>query len=402
MWSCSMINLAILLLGFGLHTSIIYSRMNGPRSEALVGSQDSERKVSGEERSLVEANIGSQLMNVVDFCDLVPPDDPSGKTWNLHAVVESNARILGKTMSKVFCKGDMPASCATPSVVKAKTIAECPPCPCEHDLSKPLAYEYFRYASHFLKSACEGRSPPRILHLGLGLAVLVTNVKGTCIGSHNDVVELDPRLVELSSYFGGKWDGTEVKSCEVAVKDHLKGRSESPPCEQQYDFIVLDVFADSHTPEQCRDQDFAQNAFWLLRDDGCVITNLFARDLEVTKQIFGKIFASSCDVGNVHIWCKGTAKPDCSTGTITWTHEQKACNAFPIKHVPQEGSSSSGVMELRSTLKESHESPGNDLDDLMIDQSCTSTPFASKSLIFLLLLHQVVFGSRQGALVDVS
>lgn len=250
---------------------------------------------------------GKRLSLRDPFCTIRPAVNDASTDLRAHEIVlhygEPNTRTLlnhGRgIMSKIICQGDLPDECRENRFVG--DVKECPACHCNQSLDRDLDFGYNNRFWTFVEPTCK-KHKTRFLHIGVALSAFVTYVAGNCPGSHNDVIDLDPRAMFLAkTFFGGKWDDQTVISCEQGVKNILAKK-------EKYNFVVLDVYNQLYeVPTVCRDDSFANDAFDVLSDQGCLLANLWEKEWGAS---FDKKFGNSTVMGNnAYRWCKSTA-PD--------------------------------------------------------------------------------------------
>jgi hypothetical protein len=124
---------------------------------------------------------------------------------------------------------------------------------------------------------CEASGSLSLLVVGLGGGAVPTTVRQKCPASTVESVELSRPVVEAASQFFG-FAPDANNSVEVGDGGAALARRAADGAGPRYDVVVVDCFGDADSvPEGCRNPAFIQAAFALLRPDGLLVQNVWAR-----------------------------------------------------------------------------------------------------------------------------
>lgn len=123
-----------------------------------------------------------------------------------------------------------------------------------------------------------GRSPERVLVVGMGAGVLGMATRAQYPDAVIDLVDIDPAVVEVARRFMGFVDDSRMR---VHVGD---GRAFVQAVAQPYDVIFLDAYLGTDSPPHLRTIQFHQAVFRALRPGGLVSVNVLAGRFDVDYQ----------------------------------------------------------------------------------------------------------------------
>lgn len=135
-----------------------------------------------------------------------------------------------------------------------------------------LFFEYVRRIGHVIDLMRAPGSPITAVHLGGGAMTLPRYVAATRPGSRQQVLELEPDLIDFVRAHLPLPRGTQVR---VRYGDARAGLSKLPPAlHGSVDLVVIDVFSGARTPAHLTSVEFYQQVFALLAPDGIVVANI--------------------------------------------------------------------------------------------------------------------------------
>lgn len=133
-----------------------------------------------------------------------------------------------------------------------------------------LVYEYVQQIGHVLDALPPG--PVTAVHLGAGALTLPRYLDATRRGSRQQVIELEPQLIELVREVAPLPRGASVR---VRYGDAREQLSRLPAgLHGAVDVVVVDVFSGSQTPAHVTTVEFHELVRGLLAPDGVVIVNI--------------------------------------------------------------------------------------------------------------------------------
>ncbi|MCG8632943.1 MAG: fused MFS/spermidine synthase, partial [Desulfobacterales bacterium] len=119
------------------------------------------------------------------------------------------------------------------------------------------------------------RQPQRILIVGLGGGIIPSVFAKYFPDLQIDVVELDGEIVHVAKKF---FNYNPSARTNIIVADGRVYVRRAKHEGIQYDLIVLDAFNGSYIPSHLTTRDFLQEVFLLLKDGGCVVSNIHHRN----------------------------------------------------------------------------------------------------------------------------
>ncbi len=133
-----------------------------------------------------------------------------------------------------------------------------------------LVYEYVQQIGHVVDALAPG--PLTAVHLGAGALTIPRYVEATRPGSRQQVIELEPALVELVREVAPLPRGASVR---VRYGDAREQLSRLPGgLAGRVDLVVVDVFSGSQTPAHVTTVEFHEQVRALLAPRGVVVVNV--------------------------------------------------------------------------------------------------------------------------------
>ncbi|HEY4279970.1 MAG TPA: fused MFS/spermidine synthase [Conexibacter sp.] len=143
---------------------------------------------------------------------------------------------------------------------------------CSHvDLRDPrrIDFAYVRRIADLADVLAPPRRPLDVLHLGGGGFTLPRYIAATRPGSHNEVAEIDPGLVELAR---AQLAIREIRGLRVRVADARAVLEKRAPASA--DLVVLDAFHGTFVPQHLMTAEFVARAASVLRPSGAFAANV--------------------------------------------------------------------------------------------------------------------------------
>lgn len=224
------------------------------------------------------------------------PEGPDSEQVVVRIDAEHNFRGLSfgdsaGTETAVRCAGATPGGCPS-AVAEGAELPDCaavPPCPCDlHGQELPFP-GMTALAEKVVLMCSSAPEPVRVLMVGLGGGAISSYMQDRCPAGRLRLenVEKDGRVARLASTFFGFQEG-EQNALEVT--DGLAAVRERPAGE--YDAVLVDCFAgQDRVPMGCRSEEFLGAARRLLKPDGVVAQNVWARSSasDLVAKEFGSI-----------------------------------------------------------------------------------------------------------------
>lgn len=139
------------------------------------------------------------------------------------------------------------------------------------DLARPeeIFYEYLRRMGNVLDLAAPPGAPLRALHLGAGALTLTRYLQATRPGSEQAAVELERELLDFVLAHLPLPAGTRLQTVIGDARESLDRFAG-----QQFDAIVLDIFAGADAPAHLTTSDFYAELAALLSPGGVLLVNV--------------------------------------------------------------------------------------------------------------------------------
>jgi spermidine synthase len=173
------------------------------------------------------------------------------------------------------------------------------------DLGDPthLFYEYIARMGHVIDELREPGEPITALHLGAGALTIPRYIAATRPGSRQQVIELEPALVELVR---AELPLPRDASIRVRYGDAREVLGRLPAgLRGQVDLLVVDVFSGARTPGHVTSVEFYTECAAFLAPDGVLLANIadgrgaaFARGQAAT---LGMVFADVAVLGEAQV-----------------------------------------------------------------------------------------------------
>ena len=173
------------------------------------------------------------------------------------------------------------------------------------DLADPthLFYEYIARMGHVIDELAEPGEPITALHLGAGALTLPRYIAVTRPGSRQQVIELEPALVELVR---AELPLPRDASIRVRYGDAREVLGRLPRgLRGEVDLLVVDVFSGSRTPAHVTSVEFYTECAAFLAPGGVLLANIadgvgaaFARGQAAT---LGMVFADVAVLGEAQV-----------------------------------------------------------------------------------------------------
>jgi hypothetical protein len=194
--------------------------------------------------------------------------------------VERNFRGLSfgssaGTETAVQCAGSLPETCRpVADGVDPPSCESIESCSCDlHNAELP--FPGMQAIGEKVSLLCTSATDPvRVLLIGLGGGAVSSYLEDRCPPERFTLesIEKDGRVASLAAKFFGFQPGN---SNSVEVTDGFSAVRERSP--GSYDAVVVDCFAGDDVPEDCRSSEFLQAAKALLKHDGLLLQNIWAR-----------------------------------------------------------------------------------------------------------------------------
>lgn len=133
----------------------------------------------------------------------------------------------------------------------------------------------FSYSEALMASVLMKREPTRVLVIGLGAGVVPKAVREMAPSALIEVVEIDPKVVELArQYFAWPRDDQLLRTYVGDGRVFVKGAAQQGV---KYDIILLDAFTSEYVPEHLMTLDFLEEVKAIANPDAVIGANTFAR-----------------------------------------------------------------------------------------------------------------------------
>jgi spermidine synthase len=173
------------------------------------------------------------------------------------------------------------------------------------DLDDPthLFFEYIARMGHVIDEIAEPGSPLTAVHLGAGALTIPRYIAVTRPGSRQQVIEIEPELVELVRRELPLPRGASIR---VRYGDAREMLGKLPNgLRGTVDLLVVDVFSGARTPAHVTSVEFYRECAELLAPDGVLLANIadgsgaaFARGQAAT---LGMVFADTAVMGEAQV-----------------------------------------------------------------------------------------------------
>ena len=160
-----------------------------------------------------------------------------------------------------------------------------------------LFFEYVQRMGHVIDQIGMPGQPLTAVHLGAGGLTLPRYIHATRPGSRQQVIELEPALVELVREHLPLARDAQIRVRYGDARETLRGLPAG--LRGEVDLLVVDVFAGARTPAHVTSAEFYTEATALLKPDGIVLVNVadgpglaFARGQASTlRSVVGEVAA---------------------------------------------------------------------------------------------------------------
>lgn len=173
------------------------------------------------------------------------------------------------------------------------------------DLDDPthLFFEYIARMGHVIDEIAEPGAPLTAVHLGAGALTIPRYIAVTRPGSRQQVIEIEPELVELVRRELPLPRGASIR---VRYGDAREMLGKLPNgLRGTVDLLVVDVFSGARTPAHVTSVEFYRECAELLAPDGVLLANIadgsgaaFARGQAAT---LGMVFADTAVMGEAQV-----------------------------------------------------------------------------------------------------
>jgi len=133
-----------------------------------------------------------------------------------------------------------------------------------------LEYNYLKIFAEIVGYVTTENRTPRVLHLGAGGYVFPRYMEAIYPGSINEVVEIDPAVIEVAYEELGLPPETSIKTYNQDARPFLMQRKTG----EKYDIVIGDVFSDSSTPYHLTTLEFDKLVKANMEEDGIYLVHL--------------------------------------------------------------------------------------------------------------------------------
>lgn len=146
----------------------------------------------------------------------------------------------------------------------------------------------FEYTQMVFASLAFVHRPKNILVVGLGGGTIPSTFAKYFPTAQIDIVEIDNEVVSVAKEF---FNFHPSASTNIIVADGRVYIRQAKNKGIRYDIIVLDAFNGSYIPSHLTTKEFLQEAFSLLKDGGCVVSNLHHKNklYEYQQRTFSEV-----------------------------------------------------------------------------------------------------------------
>jgi spermidine synthase len=131
------------------------------------------------------------------------------------------------------------------------------------------------YSKMVFASLAFVHQPQHILVIGLGGGIIPSTFAKYFPSAQIDVVEIDSDIVKVAEDFFNFQPSAQTN---IIVADGRVYVRQAKHKDIRYDIIVLDAFNGSYIPSHLTTKEFLQEVFYLLKDGGCVVSNIHSKN----------------------------------------------------------------------------------------------------------------------------
>jgi len=154
------------------------------------------------------------------------------------------------------------------------------------------------YSNMMMASLLFCPKPQRLLMVGLGGAAVTNFLSQQFPNLHIDVVEIDPKVIEVSKKYFYLRESNRYRVFEEDGRVFIQKRKGQEP----YDWIILDAFKSGSIPYHLKTYEFYKEIRAILKPDGIVGSNLYGkgnslkpRDTKTFMSVFPNIYCFEDD-----------------------------------------------------------------------------------------------------------
>ena len=154
------------------------------------------------------------------------------------------------------------------------------------------------YSNMMMASLLFCPKPQRLLMVGLGGAAVTNFLSQQFPNLHIDVVEIDPKVIEVSKKYFYLRESNRYRVFEEDGRVFIQKRKGQEP----YDWIILDAFKSGSIPYHLKTYEFYKEIRAILKSDGIVGSNLYGkgnslkpRDTKTFMSVFPNIYCFEDD-----------------------------------------------------------------------------------------------------------
>jgi len=154
------------------------------------------------------------------------------------------------------------------------------------------------YSNMMMASLLFCPKPQRLLMVGLGGAAVTNFLSEQFPNLHIDVVEIDPKVIEVSKKYFYLRESNRYRIFEEDGRVFIQKRKGQEP----YDWIILDAFKSGSIPYHLKTCEFYKEIRAILKPDGIVGSNLYGkgnslkpRDTKTFMSVFPNIYCFEDD-----------------------------------------------------------------------------------------------------------
>lgn len=174
----------------------------------------------------------------------------------------------------------------------------------------------FNYTKQMAKLVLNAPQNQKILMLGGG-AFTIPNYLATRINGTIDVVEIDPKLLDIAKQYFNYQDHDNVKIINQDARAFLNTN------QQKYDIILVDVYSDVSVPFALTTVQYANQLKLSLTDDGLVIVNEIGGKNDTCGPLLSAIHTSYAKSFAKHAALPQSSQDITKTQNIVTTYSNK-------------------------------------------------------------------------------